>query len=241
MKAIIVDDEKDAVETLKIILKEYCQEVEIIDTAETAIEAIKSILKNKPDLVFLDVEMPHGNGFDVLEGLEKRDFKVIFTTAYNHYAIKAIKFSALDYLLKPIDIDELVEAVKNARISIDNDQVNSLLLRNLEKNRFSRIPIFHNGAYQFMEISDMIYLESDGAYTNIRFKDQDMISSKHLKRYEDMLGDYGFYRVSKRHLVNVKHVKQFLNEDNGVLEMSDKSRISISRSKKSAVRGILGI
>ena len=160
MKAIIVDDEQNARKTLELMINEYCENVEIVGSASSALEGIKLVNTLQPDLVFLDIEMPHGSGFDLLDGIDNKSVDVIFTTAYNHYAIKAIKFNAFDYLMKPINIDELVEAVdklKN-RNRESNNVRNEGLVEGIKNNKFDKISVFVDGTYHFVNFLSLIHI-----------------------------------------------------------------------------------
>lgn len=237
MKAIIIDDEKKGREILKSLIENYCKEVEIVAQAESAQEGYELIREHHPDVVFLDVEMPNGDGFSLLERFEKIKFQIIFTTAFDDYAIKAIKFHALDYLLKPIDIDELRNAVNNvkeaARSKQNTEQKYSGLIhtRKLEHSGKLALPIKDGIIY--LSISEIIRVESDGAYS-IFYTDNGKkhLSSKNLGEYEEILPTLGFFRVHRSHMINVKKVKKFIRSDGNFIEMEDGSMVEIARRKK---------
>lgn len=237
LKAVLIDDETDAINSLKIILTEYCPNVEVVGVAQSAIEGIKEINSKKPEIVFLDVEMPHGNGFDVLDGIAEKRFKVVFTTAYNHYAVKAIKYNAIDYLLKPLDIDEVIEAVKKIEKSTENyEEANkkySALLDGLKKNTPKRVSLPTNEGIEFFFINDVIKAEADGSYTKIFLLDKKIIFvSKILKDIEDIFNDNKFFRAHNSFLINIDFIIKYLNKDGGYIEMSDGSLVPLSRRKK---------
>ena len=236
MKAIIIDDEKKGRETLHSLIGSYCKGVEVLEMADNANTGYELIQKHSPDIVFLDIEMPNGNGFYLLEKFDEIKFQIIFTTAYEHYAIKAIKFHALDYLLKPIDIDELRIAVDNAKKNIQITPA---------KNRYSefvterkllatgRIALPIKEGIVYLAISDIVRVESDGSYSTFySMGDKKYVVSKNLGEYENLLPVSEFFRSHKSHLINIKKVKKFLKTDGNFVEMEDGSVVEISRRKK---------
>ncbi len=236
IKAIIVDDEKRGRETLQNLLGKYTKTVEVLDMAESAKEGIDLIKKLNPDLVFLDIEMPHGSGFDLLESFKGEiNFEVIFTTAYDQYAIQAIKFAALDYLLKPIDIEELQMAI--TRVAQKMEEVGSsknfeIFLENL-RGGSKKIALPTANGISFIDIENIIRCEASGNYTCFYLKDQPKILvSKTLKEFEDMLAEQDFYRVHNSHLVNLNHVVKYVKLGGDMVVMDDGSEIEISRRKK---------
>lgn len=242
IKSIIVDDEKKARTILSGLLKAHCPEIEVIGEADSVISAEKLIREKNPDLVFLDIEMPFGNGFDLLEKTRDLTYDVIFTTAYNHYAIKAIRISALDYLLKPIDPDELVAAVKRfvevkRNENILQNQINYLLQEiksGNTKNNIKKIAIPSIDGISFIEIDDIIRCEADANYTRIfTVNGQPILVSKTLKDYEDLLEEYGFVRVHHHNLINMNHVQKYIKGEGGYVIMTDGSSVEVSRRKKS--------
>lgn len=236
MRAIIIDDEKKGREILKSLIETYCKEVEIIAQASNADEGFELIQKHEPDVVFLDVEMPSGDGFSLLERFNEITFQIIFTTAFDEYAIKAIKFHALDYLLKPIDIDELRVAVENVKKALQEDRkvdnrYGEMLQSRKENTGKLALPIKDGIVY--LSISEIVRVESDGAYS-IFYTDcgKKHLSSKNLGEYEEILPAYGFFRVHRSHIINVKKVKKFIRSDGNFIEMEDGSRVEIARRKK---------
>lgn len=197
IRAVIIEDELLSAELLEGMIQDHCPEIRIVGTAHDVSSAIGLILHETPDIVFLDIEMQTGSGFDVLHGLKNRSFKVIFTTAYDHYALKAIKFSAVDYLLKPIDVLELKDAVSKliSANEIGTDTKLDLLMRNLNQNKqedFS-ISLSTLDGIEFVPIKSIIHMEANGPYTHFYFKDRPtLMISKNLKEYELMLADHGF-------------------------------------------------
>lgn len=236
MRAIIIDDEKKGREILKSLIETYCKEVEIIAQASNADEGFEMIQKHEPDVVFLDVEMPSGDGFSLLERFDEITFQIIFTTAFDDYAIKAIKFHALDYLLKPIDIDELRIAVENVKKALqeengaDNRYMEMLQSR---KENTGKLALPIKDGIVYLSISEIVRVESDGAYS-IFYTDcgKKHLSSKNLGEYEEILPSFGFFRVHRSHIINVKKVKKFIRSDGNFIEMEDGSRVEIARRKK---------
>ena len=234
--AIIVDDEPYSCESLATLLERYCPEVKILDICYSAAAAIKSIHDQKPQILFLDVEMPHMNGFELLEKLDSIEFKLIFTTSYDQYALKAIHFSALDYLLKPIDREELQKAVQKATITGNPlPQQIEILLQKLKHPTIgiNKIAIPTMEGLQMIFVENIISCRADSNYTVLLLKNkQKIIASRTLKDIEEMLGDYSFARVHHSFLVNLNEVEKYIKGEGGYLLMSDKTTIDVSRSRK---------
>jgi len=239
--ALLVDDEKRNHDSLSGLLKEYCPTVEVIGKASSVDEALQFISNQKPQLVFLDVEMPNGTGFDLLRKVPKIDFKIIFVTAHAHYAIKAIRFSAVDYILKPIDTDDLVHAVEKVSAELDSRESSqySTLLENLNTTSTYKIAIPVKDGYAFLLPEEIIRLHADGAYTHIHTAGEKFTGTKNIKEYEDLLMEYGFFRSHNSHLINLKHVKRFSRLDGYFVHMSDNSVAEISRRKKEEFIGMM--
>ena len=234
--ATIVDDEPYCCEALATLLERYCPEVKILDICYSAATALQSIREKKPQILFLDIEMPHMNGFELLEKLPEVDFKLIFTTSYDQYAIKAIHFSALDYLLKPIDREELQKAVRKA-ISVGNPlpQQIEILLQKLHHPTISinKIAIPTMEGLQMIFVESVISCGADSNYTLILLKNkQKIIASRTLKEIEEMLEDYSFARVHHSWLINLNEIEKYVKGEGGYLLMSDGSTIDVSRSRK---------
>ncbi len=238
MKIVIIDDEIDAIQALSIMLTDFVEDVEIVGTACSAFEAIKLINTTTPDIVFLYVEMPYANGFDVLEAVNDRNFQLVFTTAYAHYAIQAIRANAFDYLMKPIDIDDLIRVVKSAKsqTALNQSSRNSRLLTELKDGQFTRIPVSVKGDYLFLELEDIQYIKSDGSYSIIHTFDKKYTTAKNLKHHEELLSENNFLRVSNSHLINVEKVVKYLREDGGMVELQNKSKIHVSRNRKKELK-----
>lgn len=237
IKAIIIDDEPDCCEVLSILLEKYCPQVKVLASCNSAADAITQLSKNEADLVFLDVEMPHMNGFELLEKLPQINFQLIFTTSYDQYAIKAIRFSALDYLLKPVDREELQAAVRKAeeRIKKHLPQQLEILLQKINKpaNTINRIALPTMEGLQLIPLDTIISCASSSNYTILSLKEnQKLIVSRTLKEIEEMLEDHHFLRVHHSYLVNLNEVRKYIKGEGGVLIMSDGSSVDVSRSRK---------
>lgn len=234
LRTLIVDDEKRGRESLQKLLEVNCKNVEVLGLADSLESAYKFILKENPDLVFLDVEMPQGSGFELLKRFEKINFKTIFVTAHQHYAIKAIKFSAVDYLLKPVDVDELLEAVLHVASSgnQNNHHHYSNLLSNLTNEKSGKIAVPVKDGVAFIDPMDIIRLQADRAYTHIYTIAGKYTASKNIKEYEELLNELNFFRIHNSHIVNLKHVKHFSRMDGYFAQMSDGTTVEVSRRKK---------
>lgn len=238
IKAIIVEDDRRDKEVLERILKKFCSgEIEITGSAVDIDAAYQLIIMSNPDVVFLDIELGNESGFDLLRKFNEYNFKVIFVTAYDRYAIRAIKFNAIDYVLKPVDITELVNAVKkvkaNERRSFDPEIKNlmkNLANPHLKSNRLA-IPVL-NG-YKLISVESILYCEAKKEYTDIICKDQQTIcSSVNLGEYEELLQDYSFCRVHHSFLVNKDHITQYIKGEGGELLMGNDTSIPVSRRRK---------
>lgn len=235
--AIIVDDEPDCCESLVILLERWCAEVKVLDICYSAQAALQSITEHTPHILFLDIEMPFMNGFEMLEKLPSLDFELIFTTSYDQYAIKAIRFSALDYLLKPIDKDELQKAVQKAaqRNQHPIPQQLDVLLQKLRNPSIpiNKIAIPTMEGFQLLAAESIISCESDNNYTFLLLKNKrKVIASRNLKEMEAILEDYPFVRIHHSHIVNINEVDRYVKGEGGYLIMSDGSSVNVSRSRK---------
>lgn len=238
MRAILIDDEDGSRESLARLIEKYCKNIQIVAKADSMLSGLTAIQQHEPDLVFLDIEMPNGTGFDLLEKIKQIDFDVIFTTAYDHYAIRAIKFSAVDYILKPIDPDELVTAVnrveaKQANKKGNNDKYQTLLSNIKAGNALKKVAIPDGEGLLFINMSDIIRCDSDGNYTYfILTGGKKIVSSRTLGEYESMFEGENFFRVHRSHLVNLEHVKKYIKGEGGYVVLSDNSQVEVSRRKK---------
>lgn len=244
MRAILIDDEKNNLDNLRQLLQAYCPAVEIIATAMNAADGKKLIHECKPDLVFLDIQMPKKTGFELLRDLDQYTFEVIFVTAYDQFAIQAVRFAAVDYLLKPVNIEELQAAVGRAEIRRNekkqNQQLENLLrLLNQSKDEH-RIALATLKETRFVNTGTIVRCESSNNYTSFFLKDgEKLIVSKPIYEFEELLNDYGFIRPHQSHLVNRKYIKSLIKENGGYLLLDDGTEIPISRAKKEDVIRIL--
>ena len=238
ISCLIVDDEASARETLVALLDKYCPEVKVLGEAESVASAKEALKRIDPDIVFLDIHMPGENGFQLLEQVENTDFLVVFTTAYDQYALKAIKMSAADYLLKPVDFIELQAAVNTVKKRKDNRDIPSVLevlSENLRKTEIleGKIILSSIEGFSVVKVGDILYLEGDRNYTRFVLRgDKKMMISKTLKHYEEILPAEYFMRIHKSYLVNIMEVVRYTKGSASVVEMSTGTEIDISRSKK---------
>ena len=238
IKAIIIDDEVHCVDTLNILLADCCPEVEVTDTCLSAKKGLEAIEKSKPDIVFLDIEMPVMNGFELLENFKQIPFAVIFTTSYDQYAIKAIRFSALDYLLKPIDEEELVNAIKKIslqRILPSLEQFRMLIDKvQHKKNSLTKVAIPTAEGFELIPAEEIIYFEADDHYTQLFLKTKrKIVACRTLKEIEEQLNDFAsFLRVHHSYIVNLNEVTKYIRGEGGYLVMSDGTTVNVSRSRK---------
>lgn len=245
IRGIIVEDEIRSRDTLRGLLNRYCKNVEIIAEADSYRSGLAAIREQHPDVVFLDIQMPDGSGFKLLEELDEIKFEIIFTTAFDQFAIKAIKYSALDYLLKPIDPEELVSALKKVENKISKRGVNEniqVLLDNIKSHDANphKIVLSTFEKIHIIETDNILRCESDNYYTNFFLTDgKQILISKTLKENEAMLGEHNFIRPHKSHLVNVKYIKGFLKNDGGYIEMTDGAHIPVSRRKREKIIEII--
>ncbi|WP_343701490.1 LytTR family DNA-binding domain-containing protein [Chitinophaga sp.] len=241
IKAIIVDDEQHCIDALQAMLQKKCPEVTVLAGVNSVEEARRVIDELAPDLVFLDVEMPHQNGFELLKQYDRIQFDVIFTTAYEQYALKAIKFNALDYLLKPFSVQDLQEALRKfqeRRAEKGTDPAIAPLevfLQNMktmqQSNRKIALPTI-NGLV-FMPVQNIVRCESTGNYTKLFFTDRkQLLVSKPLKEFEELLTDVDFFRVHNSHLINLQQMESYIQGEGGFALMSDGTQVEVSRRRK---------
>ena len=235
-KTIIVDDEPKLRKVLAIKLEQYCTDIEVVDTAENITEAYTKITNLSPQLVFLDISMPGGSGFDLLDKFSKIPFEVIFVTGYNDYTLDALKISAVDYLLKPVVTAELIKAVEKAKERVNDKakiQHYDLLKHNVDKigDQDTKIAVSCSKSYEFVRISNIIRCEGEEKYTRLHLLEgENFLSSYNVGTFKDMLKGYGFYSPHKSHLINTKLIKRYLKE--GTIIMSDNSQVPVARRKK---------
>jgi two-component system, LytTR family, response regulator len=241
ISAILVDDEIHCIDTLSILLGDYCPEVEILEKCYSARSAIEAIEKASPELIFLDIEMPVMNGFELLEQFKQFPFSVIFTTSYDQYAIKAIRFSALDYLLKPIDPKELVTAVNKVRlqkIPPSAEQFHMLMDHVHHRDKgFTKIAVPTAEGFELIPADQVISCEADDNYSHLHLKNKRKITGcRTLKEMEEQLQDFGYFvRVHHSFLVNLNEVTRYVRGEGGYLVMNDGTTVNVSRSRKNAL------
>jgi len=237
LRVLIIDDESNIRNMIAEIIKSHCPNTEIIGQAGSVRDGKEKIESLHPDLVMLDIKMDDGSGFDLLRKMDKIDFKVIFITAYQEFALKAIKFSALDYILKPVDPEELINAVCSTEKMITEDQQSQIQylkdsLNNTDQSE-KKILLKTSENIHLLRVSDIRYCEADGGYT--RFftnQDQEILVSRPLAEYEDLFAEYGFYRVHKSFLANLHKVERFEKEDGGYLVIDGEVKVPVASRKK---------
>lgn len=237
MKTVLIDDEVNALEALEWKLNRYAKDLQIIK-CDSPLKGIEVINREKPDLVFLDIEMPEMDGFSMLKELSYRDFKLIFTTAHDEFALKAIKVSAIDYLLKPVDKDELITALEKVESSMKEnnleDKLQSLFSNLGPQKSTDKINIAADGKIYLLDQEEVVMLKSDKSYTTIYLtNERSLLVSKTLKEVEKKFDFPQFFRVHNSYLININHVKEYLKSLGGELIMSNGMSASISRNKKS--------
>jgi two-component system, LytTR family, response regulator len=238
LKAIIIDDEEASRDTLKNYLGRYCPDVELMAQADSVKKGVEAIRQYQPDLIFLDVEMPYGNAFDLLEQVQDVAFETVFVTAFSNYALKALNLSASYYILKPIEIDELILAVEKIKKQKESHQEllhTKILVENIhtENKQAQKIVLPLLDGFEVIQVKDIIRCEAHDNFTDfILTGNRKVMICRTLKHYETMLEDYNFVRVHKSHLVNVQHVTKYLKGKGGQLIMSDQSYVDVSPNKK---------
>lgn len=238
IKTILIDDEADGREALKIALERYCPDIEIAGDYQTPEQGLEAIKTQHPELVFLDIQMPGMSGFDLLQKVSPVNFEVIFVSAYDRYAIKAIKFSALDYLLKPIDIDELIQAVNRAKVRMDQKHNHfpvQSILNNIQtqSGKIERLAVPSLEGIDFFDTDDIIFCKADGNYTLLFFTNQQTkMVSRNLKDFESLLSESGFCRVHHSFLINLRHVQRYIKGEGGFVILTNDHHVDISRRKK---------
>jgi two-component system LytT family response regulator len=253
LRAVIIDDETNARQALTNLLLLLCPDVEVCGEAKNVDTGIALIKEQHPDLVFLDIQMPGKTGFDLLASFEQADFGVIFTTAYEEYAIRAFRFSAIDYLLKPIDPEELQAAVakyKSQVLHVNNQQLKILQeyideprtngLKERTRNANQRIALPTAEGLHFVQMTDIIQCESLGSYTKFHLVGtKPIVVSRLLKEYEEILDNFYFFRVHQSNIVNLEHIKRYVKGDGGQVWLSDNSEVEVSRRRKEEFLALL--
>lgn len=245
IKSIIVDDEHYGRQALQLALEKYCPEVELIAVCKGPEQALKTIRDLHPQLVFLDVQMPNMSGFDLLEQLAPINFEVIFVTSYDQYAIKAIKFSALDYLLKPLDVDDLIQAVQKAKQYMNQNggvYRYQSVLNNIQykTGHIEKLAVPTLEGIDFFATKDIIYCHAEGNYTTLYLTEQkNPLISKNLKEFENLLSGSGFCRVHNSYLINMQHVLKYIKGEGGYVILTGDHHVDISRRRKDAFLNLL--
>lgn len=247
--AILIDDDAHLRSGMKTLLQRYAPEIQIIGEADSVKNGVEVMEKLQPQVVFLDIQMNDGTGFDVLEQMAQRNGKltshIVFITAHEQYAIKAFRFSALDFLLKPVDPDELqkvIEKIKNVLVKNDGYAHIDLLLENIRKkvDNFKRIALSNSDGIHVFEVSDIIRCESEDNYTKFFIRNsKPILISKTLKEYEDLLTEHGFERIHQSHLINLSYLKSYIKKDGGYVVMTDNSNLPISQRKRERLQELL--
>lgn len=244
--AVLVDDDANLREGMKALLARYAPEIQIIGEAEGVDQAVLVIAKTNPNVVFLDIQLGEGTGFDILEKLNgKIESQVVFITAHEQYAIKAFRFSALDFLLKPVDPDELQKVIEKIKKTLQrNDTFGhiDLLLENIRKkvDNFKRIALSTTDGIHLFDISDIIRCESTDNYTTFYIKNhKPMLISKTLKEYEELLSEHGFERIHQSHLINLNYLKSYIKKDGAYVIMADNSTLPVSQRKKEKLQEMI--
>jgi len=248
IKAVLIDDETSNLENLACLLERYCPEVVVVAMADNAGEGKEAILTKMPDLVFLDIQMPEMNGFELLASLPRHPFEVIFVTAHDKYGIQAVKFAAIDYLLKPIDLAELREAVRKVTAKVAERSKNLQLqhlfqfLKQQDEKGTHRLALPTAKETRFVRPGDIIRCESSNSYTQFYLSSgEKYLVSRPIYEYEELLKDYGFFRCHQSHLINKQSIKSWIKEDGDHLLMTDGARIPVSRQKRAFLRQVIGL
>ncbi len=244
IKAILIDDEKSAIQSLTWEIENFCEDVKIIESFTDPLEAISAINYLKPHCVFLDIEMPEMDGFQLLNALKYRDFDLIITTAFDNYAIKAFRESAIDYLLKPIDSDDLIQAVnkikKNKNQNSLGTELKKVLVELMPQRSYNKIGLPLVGKTKYVAPSEIFYCKSDGNYCEIFFSDGKMeMLTKKIKEIEEIINHKQFFRVHNSYLVNINYIKEFVKTEGQYLVLENGTSIPVSRSKRNDLMQLL--
>jgi two-component system LytT family response regulator len=233
-RVVIIDDDFQSVDLISLLLNEYCAGFEVVSKADNIETGAREIILHQPDIVFLDVEMPGGSGFELLKLMKNRNFDVIFVTAFNKYAIDAIKHSAFDFLLKPFDVSEFLDTINRIRSSPGKLNRNfDVLLENINGPAPKKLVVASAKGYEYIPVDEIIRIESERSYARIFLTTGRVIMvSRSLNEYQNMLCQKTFFRIHNSHLINLNYVVLFSRNDGGYVEMSDKTRIPVSRTKK---------
>lgn len=237
LRAIILEDEEDSRNLLIGFLRDYCPQVHVLASADSVTSGFDAIHNHQPDVVFMDIQLKGETSFDLLQKLREIQFEIIFITAYDSYMLNAIKFSAIDYLLKPVNVNELKTAVAKVEKKRNQAKFNKsleVLLSNFKNNyQDHKIAISSTDGFVFVKVSNIIYLESDGAYTSFHLKQQEkLVTSKNIKEYEDLLFDHNFFRIHKSYIINMAEMTKYIRGEGGYVVMSNNAMFGVSRRRK---------
>lgn len=248
IRTVIIDDEAKSRKLLKNLLGSYCENIELVGEADSVQTGLTLIKEKKPNLVFLDIVLQDENGFDILKQIDSINFEIIFTTAHNEYAIKAIRVSALDYLLKPLNIDELVQAVEKVQEKMESesaDKENEPLVNFIENQKTLNKSVHKIGVptltgLDFIQMEDIIFCRAEGNYTHITLKNKDIVVTRTLKEFEELLSDYNFLRIHRSYLINLDHILKYnrthqlpdVEGDGGSVTLSNNLEVPVSREKR---------
>lgn len=245
LKCVIVDDEHKSREILRILIEDFCENANVVAQCPTVADAIVAIEEHKPHVVFLDIQMQGETGFDLLEKIKKIDFEIIFTTAYSEYAIRAFKFSAIDYLLKPIDIEELKKSIEKVekKVNVDFSVRLEQLVQNLKggTNHRYKLALPSSEGLMFVKVEDIVYCEASSNYTNIYMTDgKKHMVSRTLKEYEDLLAEQDFFRIHNSFLINLNAIKKYVRGEGGYVVMANDKSLDVSKRKKESFLARIG-
>jgi len=235
MRAIIVEDEINSRKALSNMVQKYCEGIELVDEVDSIVRAVGAIQKHQPDIVFLDIEFPEENGFAIFNYFPEPEFEIIYTTAYDAYALQALKMAAIDYLLKPIDLEELQSAINKVADKRDLQTAQDRLktLKGNLNNRFHKLALPASDGFEFVELKDIIRCEAQGNYTYFYLVNgQKLVVSKTLKTYEDILQGFNFIRISRSQLINLNYIKRYTRGRNPIITMIDGTEVTVSISRK---------
>lgn len=243
LKAIIIEDELKARRILTTLIEEHCTDIEILEAVENIPNGVKAIIKHQPDLVFLDIELPGYSGFELVDFIEDINFDIIFTTAYSEYALKAFQMSAIDYLLKPIQIEQLVAAVEKAKKRkgfFMNEKLKALKENMSDSNNNKRIALPTAEGFLFVEQNEIVYMEADNTYTTIYFSNGNkIVVSRSLGEFVELINSPDFYKPHRSYYINLNHIREYKKQDGGHLIMDNGDTVYIARDKKNDFLNLL--
>lgn len=242
IKAVIIDDEEKARNLIESIIKNSFNNIEVCAKASSVIEGIKAINNHNPEIVLLDIEMQDGTGFDLLDALPDRKFSFMFITAYNQYAIKAFKYSAIDYITKPIDIEDFIAAIERMleKIHLKSDLNLQILKENLSEDNPKKIAIPSLKGFEYIKVKDIVKLKADGRYSKISLiNKREITASKSLGEFQELLDSTIFFKPHKSFLININYVKMYVKHDGGSIIMEDDSNVLLSRNNKDEFMNIM--